>query len=124
MRRVGRRVIATSSLLCAERSRAASRVTYITNKWCVNCSPAKAMPIREFRDSQGVNWRVWPTLPQQKSAHPRTLHDGWLTFECAESKKRIAPIPDGWEYIPITDLERMCDGAEELKPRRSNPNAP
>ena len=82
------------------------------------------MPIREFTDSQGVNWRVWPTLPERKTVQPPTLHDGWLTFECADCKKRVVPIPNGWEYIPIADLEQLCDAAEELKPaRRTNPTA-
>ena len=80
------------------------------------------MPLREFRDSHGVNWRVWPTLPEQKAAHPHTLRGGWLTFECAECKKRIVPIPEGWEFVPIAELERMCDAADEFKPaRRSMP---
>ena len=81
------------------------------------------MPIREFQDSHGVNWRVWPTLPGLKGAHPKALHGGWLTFQCAERTKRMVPIPDGWENVSSDGLERLLDAAEETKPaRRSNPN--
>jgi hypothetical protein len=84
--------------------------------------PRGDVPIREFKDSKGVNWRVWPTLPDLKRAHPAALHDGWLTFECAETKRRIVPIPDGWEYVPTDELEMLCNAAEEFRPRRSTPS--
>ena len=81
------------------------------------------VPIREFQDSEGVNWRVWPTLPGQRGAYPKALVGGWLTFECDACKKRIVPIPDGWEFVPVAQLERLCQSAEEFRPsRRSNPN--
>jgi hypothetical protein len=76
------------------------------------------VPIREFRDSKGVNWRVWPTLPDLKRGHPAALRDGWLTFECDSTKKRIVPIPDGWESAPLDELEILCNVAEEYRPTR------
>lgn len=24
--------------------------------------------------------------------------DGWLRFECGDQKRRLAPIPTGWEF--------------------------
>ena len=74
------------------------------------------MPIREFTDSTGVNWRVWPTLPGQKGAHPEALRGGWLTFECANVKKRIVPIPDGWDELSVAELEKLCGSAQEFRP--------
>ena len=82
----------------------------------------KGVPIREFRDSRGVDWRVWPTQPGQRGAHPKALDGGWLTFECEDAKRRIVPIPDGWEYVPVDQLEQLCESAEEFKPaRRTSP---
>jgi hypothetical protein len=31
------------------------------------------------------------------------------------------PIPDGWEYVEIDELERMCRTAEEFKRGRNSP---
>ena len=73
------------------------------------------MPIREFTDSSGVNWRVWPTRPQQRGVHPDALEGGWLTFECGSVKKRIVPIPDGWDELDNLELERLCRMAEEFR---------
>ena len=81
------------------------------------------MPLREFQDSHGVNWRVWSTMPEVRGAHPRALDGGWLTFQCDNRTKRIFPIPDGWEETPSDGLERLLERAEETKPpRRSKPN--
>ena len=82
------------------------------------------MPIREFTDSAGTHWRVWPTLPGQRGAHPEALRGGWLTFECEACKKRIVPIPDGWESCSDPQLEKLCAAAEEFRPwylRKSKP---
>lgn len=98
-------------------------MTFITKVGNTYCCPPGGMPIREFTDSGGVIWRVWPTLPGLKGAHPKALHGGWLTFECAHTKKRIVPIPDGWEYLPIDRLEALCRSAEEFRfGRKSRPN--
>ena len=43
---------------------------------------------------------MWQTYPARGSSHPEALRDGWLTFECADCKKRLVPIPDGWEQVP------------------------
>ena len=79
------------------------------------------MPIREFTDSQGVKWRVWQTYPVRGAAHPPQLRDGWLTFECAECRKRLAPIPDGWEQVPESHLESLLQSAEEFRRNRPPP---
>ena len=71
-------------------------------------------------DSAGVSWRVWTTRP----ANPRTvveeLRDGWLTFDSAEDRRRIAPIPKGWESFTDERLELACRAA--LSVRKSDPS--
>jgi hypothetical protein len=79
------------------------------------------VPIREFIDSQGVKWRVWQTYPARGAAHPPSLRDGWLTFECTDCRKRLVPIPEGWEYVEIGELERLCKTADETKRGRNSP---
>ena len=70
------------------------------------------MSIREFTDAKGVKWRVWQTYPARGAAHPAPLRDGWLTFECADCKKRLVPIPDDWENAPPSQLETFLKAAE------------
>jgi hypothetical protein len=55
------------------------------------------------------------------------MRHGWLTFEnAAGTRKRLGPIPDGWEQAPDERLELMCRVAEQG--RRSgatrDPDAP
>ncbi len=58
------------------------------------------MGYREFVDDVGTMWRVWDTHPVAASTL-RTVSPsyagGWLTFECESERRRLAPIPAGWE---------------------------
>jgi hypothetical protein len=87
------------------------------------------MPIREFTDSAGTTWRVWDTTPWPRAVYDERLKAGWLTFESGGVRKRLAPIPRGWEEATPERLELMCRAAERV--RRSggskapaDPNAP
>lgn len=53
------------------------------------------MAIRELVDADGVRWRVWATTPSRGNVRPQ-FASGWLTFECASERRRLAPIPGGW----------------------------
>jgi hypothetical protein len=80
------------------------------------------MPIREFTDSAGVAWRVWDTTPVAGAVYEQRLKTGWLTFESADRRKRLAPIPPGWEDASVERLELMCRAAEPA--RRSSSSSP
>jgi hypothetical protein len=73
------------------------------------------MPLREFRDSAGVQWRVWETTPQPGAVYDERLKAGWLTFESGNTRKRLAPIPSGWEEAPADRLELLCRAAEPAR---------
>jgi hypothetical protein len=73
------------------------------------------MSVREFTDSENVVWRVWDVTTAQM--HPVTknedfmgdLADGWLAFESAFEKRRLAaPYPAQWATMPIPELEMLC----------------
>jgi hypothetical protein len=81
------------------------------------------MPIREFRDSAGVEWRVWDTTPWERAVYDERLKGGWLTFESAGSRKRLAPIPRGWEEASPERLELMCRAADVVR-RLGGPVSP
>jgi hypothetical protein len=86
--------------------------------------------IREFTDSAGIKWRVWATTPQAGVMYGEGLKAGWLTFESAGTRKRLAPIPRGWEDVSTERLELMCRVAEVVRlasgtaPLTPDPDAP
>lgn len=82
------------------------------------------MAVREFTDSKNVVWRVWDVTTAQM--HPVTrnedfmgdLADGWLAFESAHEKRRLAaPYPAGWQSMSIPELEALCRMAPTVVPR-------
>ena len=76
--------------------------------------------LRGFTDSTGVEWRVWEVSPSKAGttegadALSRTslketpFANGWLCFECQAAKRRLAPIPLGWENSSVRALEELC----------------
>jgi hypothetical protein len=82
--------------------------------------------LREFTDGRGTSWRVWDVYPSPRtSASARAdsdsevLHvfpskdhsEGWLCFESATEKRRLAPVPPEWETCDFTVLEQLCGRA-------------
>ena len=106
------------------------------------------MPLRTFRSSQGVEWRVWNVVPghrgederrrgyDRRSPDPVLLYRGpdrreqderrsqsaalpkagWLVFESGGERRRLMPIPPGWEVRSEADLERLCGRAKPVAP--------
>jgi hypothetical protein len=83
--------------------------------------------LREFTDRSGVAWRVWDVYPtainrrstgsmpvvdesRVSSAAP-DFADGWLCFESETDKRRLVPIPIGWEFRDPDGLEELCEMA-------------
>jgi hypothetical protein len=77
---------------------------------------------RLFDDARGVRWDVWAVFPEgrpsQLSALPGSFQTGWLVFESATEKRRLSPIPTGWQLLPTEELERLCEQAD-IAPRRT-----
>ena len=85
------------------------------------------MPVREFTDSAGKKWRAWEVTPEAIS--PRTKEEdylaalyytGWIVFESTtgEDKRRLYPIPKGWDQLPDPELEVLLQKAEVVPPRK------
>jgi hypothetical protein len=89
-----------------------------------------AMAIREFTDSAGTAWRVWSTTPRAGAVYEESHKAGWLTFESTHTRKRLVPIPRGWEEASDERLELMCRAAEVVRrtsgmlPLTPDPDAP
>ncbi len=105
------------------------------------------MPHRQFTDSHGISWEVWnvdpqnaerrlgpadrrrerrgPDRRQRQPLEPRIRVSrpefslGWLTFEAKHEKRRLSPVPDGWERLDAAGLERLLRNATVVgRPRR------
>ena len=86
--------------------------------------------LRGFTDSTGVEWRVWEVFPsrndEDNSVEPLSrsslkntaFANGWLCFECASEKRRLTPIPLGWEFRETLLLEQLRDEATIVPLRR------
>lgn len=60
--------------------------------------------------------------PQPESARthahlPLALASGWLCFESGDEKRRLGPIPRGWESLSDTELGQMLRQAQRTTPR-------
>ncbi len=85
----------------------------------------EAMAYTEFTDRAGKSWRVWHTAPKAAellTTLPPDWKAGWLTFECEDDKRRLAPFPANWEALPRSRLELLCRMAEPAA--RSSANHP
>ena len=81
------------------------------------------MALREFRDSNGVSWKVWSVTPDSLDKrttaedYMRDWQDGWLCFECPDSRRRLATFPPGWEDLPDEELEALLGRAQVVRRR-------
>ena len=85
------------------------------------------MAMRNFRDKAGREWMVWATFPTAGVPSPlarftgdrakggvlqagvsEPMRGGWLTFASGDEKRRLAPVPDGWETQTDEQLARHC----------------
>ena len=103
------------------------------------------MPHRQFTDSKRTTWEVWDVEPshaerrlsgdrrkgKRTSGERRQVEDrarvrmksdlshGWLAFESKHDRRRLAPIPSGWEAFDASTLEQLCERAKSIgRPRR------
>lgn len=80
--------------------------------------------LRGFTDSTGVEWRVWAVFPGRASEPSSSVDaltrsslketpyaNGWLCFESKDAKRRLAPIPKGWEFSTEKLLAGLCEQA-------------
>jgi hypothetical protein len=80
------------------------------------------MALRSLIDSKGRGWRVWDVVPSQSLGREDDtltpgLEGGWLCFEHGEEKRRLSPIPEGWEVADAETLERYLERATPVAKR-------
>jgi hypothetical protein len=73
---------------------------------------------RRFKDASGTEWRVHVVINAPKVA-PMQPAQSWqfrpvkasLAFDSERERRRLAPIPHGWEDAPSSELERLLGTA-------------
>lgn len=87
------------------------------------------MPVREFVDSTGVEWRAWEVTPD--AIYPPTRGEdyladcyqlGWVVLETkrGDRRLRLCPIPRDWQHLTGDALEALLSRAETLPARTSS----
>ena len=87
------------------------------------------MAVRDFVDTNGVHWKVWPVIPetlQPKTAAEDYLGEyesGWLCFESAFERRRLPEYPADWERLSDAELCGLLNVAVAV-PKRISPHVP
>lgn len=97
------------------------------------------MAHRIFVDRVGRKWDAWTVFPtsterrsnaepvaedRRRNVEPRirlghAMANGWLCFETAGEKRRLAPFPEAWDMMSDDELANLCDEADKASsPRR------
>lgn len=80
------------------------------------------MPMRSLLQD-GREWTVWDVFPtfdarmRMAGEAADQLVQGWLVFECDIEKRRLGPIPDGWDELPDHDLALLLASATPVRRR-------
>jgi hypothetical protein len=95
----------------------------------VDVSPGEG--IREFVDTEGRGWRVWPVSPgsvRLGKAEPSLgeFQEGWLAFETLDetSRRRLPHFPTDWLTMSDEKLRELLRKAVDAPPRRSEAKPP
>ena len=91
------------------------------------------MALRRFRSAEGREWQVWETYPSRnlnRTALDRYMANqpvkdgvqpvavrpqysrGWLTFLAGGERRRLVPIPAGWETADDAHLRLYLGNAK------------
>jgi hypothetical protein len=87
------------------------------------------MAVRDIVDENGTKWRVWAV--QRSSIHPKTAAEdflgdygeGWLCFESANERRRLARFPQDWDKMHDKDLCALLSRAAVV-PQRGKKTPP
>lgn len=80
------------------------------------------MSVRSVRDTNGVVWQVWEAVLEKNtetfdaSRRDPIANAACLVFKSGSARRRLMPVPDGWETASAQRLEQMCRIAEPIDP--------
>lgn len=74
--------------------------------------------MRTFSDSTGTQWTVFEVKRGDRETRwsylPEEFGDGWLCFECPNSKRRLTPIPPRWRDLDERRLQALLEQAQPV----------
>jgi hypothetical protein len=76
--------------------------------------------MRQIRDDAGVEWMVYAVNPaatewRAVGSLPEGYRNGWLCFESPTEKRRLMPLPEDWEALPIEQLSSLLGNAVQVR---------
>jgi hypothetical protein len=79
------------------------------------------MAHRRIVDNEEQVWDVWevrtPIATTRRILVQADLQAGWLAFQCGEQRRRLAPLPTGWDEMSDHALLGLMDQANPIQPR-------
>jgi hypothetical protein len=80
------------------------------------------MALRTFVSHDGTHWNVWNVVPtlvhnERKVSLSTGMTSGWLCFESQGIKRRIVPVPSGWEDWSDAELDSVLATAQAVERR-------
>lgn len=81
--------------------------------------------MRQIRDAAGIEWVVYAVNPSTNEwpaleSLPEGYRSGWLCFESAAEKRRLASPPSDWEALPTAGLQILLGKAVQVR-RQAKP---
>jgi hypothetical protein len=84
-----------------------------------------AVGLIDFKDAEGVSWRVWRVETPSASAHlvDPNYRSGWLVFEREDGteRRRLQQVPEDWSSLSPERLAKLCAVASPVTPGRNTP---
>jgi hypothetical protein len=78
------------------------------------------MAHRRIVDENEHVWDVWEvktsTSTTRRIQVPAELQAGWLAFQCGEERRRLAPLPIGWNEMSDRALLELMARAKPSRP--------
>jgi hypothetical protein len=69
-------------------------------------------------------WDVWDVRPEVRAHRLGSeLDNGWLCFQSGSTRRRLHPIPTGWERASDPVLVELFDQATEVAPAKKSGTA-
>ncbi|HZE07826.1 MAG TPA: hypothetical protein VE110_03620 [Gemmatimonadaceae bacterium] len=69
------------------------------------------LPWRGTERRSGADRRI---VSQRRITLGEGYGSGWLTFESFDEKRRLVPVPLGWEELSHAELRSLCEKAKRI----------
>ena len=66
-------------------------------------------------------WQVWAVYPGRLTSRANVaaeLTDGWVCFQSGGQRRRVVPVPAGWDVLNDFDLGLLCLAVTLVEPVR------